>query len=96
MSQTVVLKTEGLTKRFGDFVAVDGLSLEVYEGAAGRARANPDRTVSNAYWRWLTTQGGVPDTGTYRSGRGIASLDGVRSGCPAGNTGMKRQRMEWS
>ncbi|OIP36304.1 MAG: hypothetical protein AUK47_15305 [Deltaproteobacteria bacterium CG2_30_63_29] len=28
----VVLQTEGLTKRFGDFVAVDGLSLEVHEG----------------------------------------------------------------
>jgi ABC-2 type transport system ATP-binding protein len=28
----VVLKTEGLTKRYGDLVAVDDLSLEVYKG----------------------------------------------------------------
>jgi len=28
----VALKTEGLTKRFGSLVAVDGLTLEIYEG----------------------------------------------------------------
>ena len=29
-------------------------ALEVYDRSAPRARANPDRTVSNAYWKWLT------------------------------------------
>jgi ABC-2 type transport system ATP-binding protein len=29
---TVVLKTEGLTKRYGDLVAVDDLNLEIYRG----------------------------------------------------------------
>ena len=28
----VVLRTQDLTKRFGDLLAVSGLSLEVYEG----------------------------------------------------------------
>lgn len=32
MSRQVVIKTEGLTKRFGDFVAADSLSFEVYSG----------------------------------------------------------------
>lgn len=31
-SSPVVLRTEGLTKRFGDLIAVDSLTLEVYEG----------------------------------------------------------------
>jgi tetratricopeptide (TPR) repeat protein len=34
----------------GDFES----ALEVYLRSAERARANPDRTVSNAWWRWLT------------------------------------------
>jgi tetratricopeptide (TPR) repeat protein len=29
-------------------------ALEVYQRGAERARANPDRLVSNAWWRWLT------------------------------------------
>lgn len=32
MTPTVVLQTQGLTKHFGDLTAVDGLTLEVYEG----------------------------------------------------------------
>ena len=28
----IVLKTEGLTKRYGSLTAVDGLSLEIYAG----------------------------------------------------------------
>lgn len=32
MSQTPVIKVENLTKKYGDFVAVDGISFEVLEG----------------------------------------------------------------
>ena len=28
----VIIRTEGLTKRYGDYTAVDGLNLEVKEG----------------------------------------------------------------
>ncbi|MFZ7102406.1 MAG: ABC transporter ATP-binding protein [Peptococcaceae bacterium] len=31
-SNKVVIKTEGLTKRYGDFTAVDDLNLEIYQG----------------------------------------------------------------
>lgn len=32
MTRQNVIKTEGLTKRFGNFVAVDHITLNVYEG----------------------------------------------------------------
>lgn len=32
MQNDIVIKTENLTKRFGDFVAVDAISFEVYKG----------------------------------------------------------------
>jgi len=32
MNNTVVIKTENLTKRYGDFTAVNNLNLEIYEG----------------------------------------------------------------
>lgn len=32
MDDRVVIKTEGLTKKYGDFTAVDNLNLEIYEG----------------------------------------------------------------
>ena len=32
MEQTVVIQTENLTKRFGDFTAVDHISFEVRRG----------------------------------------------------------------
>jgi len=32
MNDKVVIRTEGLTKKYGDFTAVDNLNLEIYEG----------------------------------------------------------------
>lgn len=32
MEKTVIIRTENLTKRFGDFIAADSLSFEVYQG----------------------------------------------------------------
>ena len=32
MMDKVIIKTTGLTKKYGDFTAVDNLNLEIYEG----------------------------------------------------------------
>lgn len=53
MSNTTVLKTQGLTKRFGDFLAVDEVSVEVVRGEI-HALIGPNGAGKSTFFNLLT------------------------------------------
>ncbi|WP_332900277.1 MULTISPECIES: ABC transporter ATP-binding protein [unclassified Haladaptatus] len=55
MNETVVLKTEGLTKRFGGFTAVEDVDFEMYEGEI-RGLIGPNGAGKTTFFSMLSGQ----------------------------------------
>ncbi|HUG55766.1 MAG TPA: ABC transporter ATP-binding protein [Candidatus Limnocylindrales bacterium] len=77
---SVVLRTEGLTKRFGDLLAVDGLDLEVHEGEVfgylGPNGAGKTTTV-RLLCALISPTAGTAEIAGHRLGRDDAAIRAV-------------------